>query len=131
MRKKFTLDIKEQLQRKVLNVLIVFIILVIVKGIFNQSNNINQDDILAPLFLGLTVVFCAIYSFNAFTSGNIVRNWSSLQIFSGIQNQLKNKTLMSDEKATRITIKIFGAFTVILALVCIIIAIHSFYTGKW
>ena len=72
-----------------------------------------------------------MYSFNAFTSGNIVKNWSSLLIFSAIFNRIKNKSLMPDEKAIKITTKIFGVFTLILAVVCIVIGIHSFYTGHW
>jgi ABC-type multidrug transport system permease subunit len=90
-RKKFKLNTKEQVQRKILNIIIVFIVLIIIKGIYNQSNNIDQDNILFPFFLILSIIFCAIYSFNAFTSGNIVRNWSSIRIFTTIYNYLIGK----------------------------------------
>src|SRR5665647_3110811 len=120
MREKFELNAKEKTQRKILIVLIICIVLIIAQGIFNQSNNINQDAILYPAFLSLSVIFCTIYSINAFTSGNLVKNWSSPLIFTSIFNQIRSKNLMSDEKAAKITTKIFGFFTLILAVICII-----------
>ena len=130
-RKKFKLNNKEKVQRKILNIIIVFIVLIIIKGIYNQSNNIDQDNILFPFFLILSIIFCAIYSFNAFTSGNIVRNWSSIRIFTTIYNYLKGKRNFSDEKAIKISTNFFGIFTLTLIIICIAVGIYSLYTGKW
>lgn len=129
MREKFDLNQKEEVQRKILFILLVSIFLIVIKGIYNQSNNINQDKVLTPAFLIASFSFCIIYSFNAFTTGNLVRNWSSYRIYNAIYNFLKNKKRMGDKEALRTTTKVFGFFTLGLAIVCIIVGIYELNNG--
>jgi len=129
--KKSEPTLSEKKISKLVYILLVFIFLILVKGIFNQLNNINQDKVLAPVFLILCFIFCIIYSANAFTTGNLVRNWSSPLIFRSIFNKIKKRKVISDEMAVRKTTIYFGYFTLNLALICIIVLIYYLYDGRW
>lgn len=131
MIKKTEPSLSEKKLSKIVYVLLVFIFLILAKGLFNQHNNINQDKVLAPVFLILCIIFCIIYSANAFTTGNLVRNWSSPLIFMKIFNRIKKRNIMSDENAIKKTTFYFGYFTMNLALICIIVLIYYLYDGTW
>ena len=93
---------------------------VILKGMYNQSNNIDQDYILIPIFLILSILFFSIYSINAFTSGNVVNNWANTNIFNYIYMYLAHNIGYSSVKARAYSIKAFGVFTFLIALGLII-----------
>ena len=131
MIKKTEPSLSEKKLSKIVYILLVFIFLILAKGMFNQHNNINQDKVLAPVFLILCIIFCVIYSANAFTTGNLVRNWSSPLIFMKIFNRIKKRNIISDEKAIKKTTFYFGYFTMNLALICIIVLIYYLYNGTW
>jgi hypothetical protein len=131
MIKKTEPSLSEKKLSKIVYILLVFIFLILAKGMFNQYNNINQDKVLAPVFLILCIIFCVIYSANAFTTGNLVRNWSSPLIFMKIFNRIKKRNIISDEKAIKKTTFCFGYFTMNLALICIIVLIYYLYNGTW
>ena len=77
---------------------------------YNESNNINKNNILAPNFLIISFIFCIVYGVNAFTTGNVVKNWVNYQIFDIVFNFVKSRKMISDDKAMVVTTKIFGAF---------------------
>lgn len=120
MREKFKLSSIEKIEQDILRVILVLDFTVIAKGIYNQSNNIDQDRILFPAFLTLSILFCLIYTINSFTTGNLVKNWASTEIYTFIFNFIKNKKTISDENAQRLTTKIFGYFTLAIAVVIIL-----------
>lgn len=131
MIKKSEPTLSEKKISKLVYILLVFIFLILIKGVFNQLNNINQDKVLAPVFLILCFIFCVIYSANAFTTGNLVRNWSSPLIFRSIFNKIKKRKIISDEIAIKKTTFYFGYFTLNLALICIIALIYYLYNYRW
>jgi uncharacterized membrane protein len=132
MEKRVQLSRNEKRQQTILLIIFIGVILVIVKGILNQSNHIDQDHILFPIFLIQSCIFCIVYSVNAFTTGNLVRKWGSHALFNFISDQVKNnKQSITDERAEKITAKIFGVFTGILAALAIATFIQSLHTGKW
>ena len=110
MRKKSQLYSREIIWQDILRVLLLLIILIVLKGMYNESNNINQNNILAPNFLIIAFIFCIVYGVNAFTTGNVVKNWVNYQIFDIVFNFVKSRKMISDDKAMVVTTKIFGAF---------------------
>jgi hypothetical protein len=78
MQEKIKLKGKEKLLQDILRVVLFSDFAVILKGMYNQSKNIDQDNILVPSFLILSIFFCSIYGINAFTSGNLVNNWADV-----------------------------------------------------
>lgn len=131
MRQKFELNKIEVKMRKVLLLIMITITLLVVKGILNDSNAVNQNIILAPTVLFLCIIFCTIYTLNAFTSGNLVRNWAHPLIFDFIFNQIKDKQLINIINATKTTTKIFGVFTLILGIFFVSILTYCLYTNNW
>jgi hypothetical protein len=95
---------------------------------YNESNSINQNEILVPNFLILAFLFCLIYGIDAFTTGNVVQRWVNNQIFESVFNLVKSKKIISDEKAEVFTIKIFGTFMLGFAALLIAIGI-DYYLG--
>lgn len=116
MREKFKLRPIEKIEQDILRVILILDFTVIAKGIYNQSNNIDQDNILFPAFLILSILFCLIYTINSFTAGNLVKNWASTEIYTFIFNFIKNKKTITDENAQRLTTRIFGFFTLAIAV---------------
>ena len=110
MRKKSQLYSREIIWQDILRVLLLLIILIVLKGMYNESNNINQNNILVPNFLIIAFIFCIVYGVNAFTTGNVVKNWVNYQIFDIVFNFVKSRKMISDDKAMVVTTKIFGAF---------------------
>ena len=110
MRKKSQLYSREIIGQDILRVLLLLIILIVLKGMYNESNNINQNNILFPNFLIIAFIFCIVYGVNAFTTGNVVKNWVNYQIFDIVFNFVKSRKMISDDKAMVVTTKIFGAF---------------------
>lgn len=131
MQKQNELNRKEKTQREIIKILIFLIVVIVIKGIYNQSNGIDQDYILFPAFLGISSIFCFIYTFNAFKSGNIVKNWANTKIFTFLFNHFKKNKLISDDIANKKAIKIFGLFIFVLGLISLIVGFFWFYTGGW
>jgi hypothetical protein len=127
MQEKIKLKGKEKLLQDILRVVLFSDFAVILKGMYNQSKNIDQDNILVPSFLILSIFFCSIYGINAFTSGNLVNNWASTNIFNHIYNFFTYKLGFSSSKAQNYTIRIFGSFTLLIAL-GLIMCIYIRYT---
>lgn len=131
MNSNFKLNKIEEKMRKILLLIMITITLLVVKGIINDSNNVNQNYILAPIVLLLCIFFCVIYTINAFTSGNLVKNWSHPLVFKLIFEQIKNMKSIENKNATNITIKIFGIFTFILGVFFLSIFAYCLYINNW
>lgn len=131
MRQKFELNKVEQKMRKTLLLIMIAVTLLVVKGILNDSNDINQNNILAPSVLLLCIIFCTIYTINAFTTGNLVKNWSHPFIFELIIKFIKKSKSIEDKNAINVTTKIFGLFTFILGLLFLTIFTYCFSTNNW
>ena len=131
MTEKFKLNNIEQKMRKALLLIMITITMLVVKGILNDSNNANQNNILAPSVLLLCIIFCVIYTINAFTSGNLVKNWSHPLVFIFILDQIKNKKSFDNNKAISVTTKIFGIFTFILGVFFLSIFAYCLYINNW
>ncbi len=58
----FTLTNNEKMLRNLLRLLLVLIIAVIAKGIFNQNSQVNQDGFLVPSMATLSQLFCGLYA---------------------------------------------------------------------
>lgn len=128
MIKKNEENINEKKLGYILCMLFLFIVIILLKGIFNEQNKINQDNILVPSLLISCFTFCILYSFNAFTSGNLVRNWSSALIYKIIFNRIKKKNVLPDKYAHKKTIYYFGYFSLALALISIMYFIYFLNT---
>jgi len=128
---KFQLTKTEEKQRKILVYSGLCLPLIVAAGMISSSADFSKNYILQPVLLFvlliLIIIFCSIYTFNAFTTKNIVRNWASPRIFSFIFNLFSNKH--TDEKAEKITIILFGCFTLIIGIACMILCIYFFCTG--
>jgi len=120
MIKKHRLGLREKKLSKIIYLLLIFIGLILMKGMFNDAMNIDENKILLPSCLILCSIFCIIYSHNAFTAGNLVRNWSSRLIFEKIYNHISKNSSLSEENLIKKTTFYFGYFSLILALICII-----------
>lgn len=131
MEEKNALTKCERIQEKIFVGLFISIFFVIVKGIINQSNNIDQDYILYPTFLVTSTIFCIMYSANAFMTGNLVRKWGNHILFNAIVEKVKMTYCVSEDKASKIATRVFGIFILILALICVASAWQSFHTGKY
>lgn len=68
MPEKFKLSAIEKIEEDILRIILVSDFTVIGKGMYNQSNNIDQDNILFPAFLILSILFCLIYTINSLTT---------------------------------------------------------------
>ena len=130
MTPKYELNKVEERMRKALLLIMITITMLVVKGILNDSNNVNQNEILAPAVLLLCITFCIIYTINAFTSGNLVKSWSHPRVFELIRKQIKKKSI-DNENAINITTKIFGIFTFILGVFFMSIFTYCLYTNNW
>ena len=126
MRKKNKLNSRELILQDILRVLLLLVILIVLKGMYNESNSINQNEILIPNFLIIAFLFCLIYGIDAFTTGNVVQRWVNNQIFESVFNLVKSKKIISDEKAEVFTTKIFGTFILGFALLLIAIGIDYY-----
>ncbi len=124
---KFELNKVEKVERIFLRINGIAIAAIVIKGIYNQENNIDQDYVLYPAILILCTTFCSVYTVNAFISGNLVGNWGNQAIFTSIFNLVKSKSLITDEKATKITIKVSGFFTLSIACFCLVSLIQYWY----
>ena len=128
MREKTGLNSKEKVLIEILRILLIFIAAILIKGMYNQSNHIDEDYFLVPAFCTLSEIFCLIYTFNAFTTGNLVRRWASTPIFTPLFHFIKSKNQLTDNKALNLTTKAFGIFTFIVFVIIIITEI-IFYTS--
>ena len=130
---KYRLTKAEEIQRKVLACCGLCLPLIIFAGSATSSAHLDKNYIIQPVLLFLllffTIIFCCIYSFNAFTTKNIVRNWAHPRIFTFVLD-LFNSSKITYEKAERITVFIFGFFTLAIAIGCLILCIY-FSCTKW
>ncbi len=127
MRKKNKLNSIEKTEQEILRVLLVFIFSIGFKGMYNESNNINQNHTLIPLFIIVSFLFCIIYGLNAFATGNIVKNWVNDQIFNALVNFFKIRRAASDDKAITLTTKVFGIFMLCIAASLLIAGIIFYF----
>ena len=131
MTQKFEVNKVEVKLRKALLLIMITITLLVVKGILNDSNEVNQNIILAPTVLLLCISFCTMYTLNAFTSGNLVRNWAHPLIFDFIFNQIKDEQSINNINAIKTTTKIFGVLTLILGIFFLSIFTYCLCTNNW
>ena len=127
MRKKNKLNSIEKREQEILRVLLVFIFSIGFKGMYNESNNIDQNYILIPIFITVSFLFCLIYGVNAFSTGNIVKNWVNYQIFDSLANFIKIRKKVSDDKAITLTTKAFGIFMLSIAAFLLVAGIIFYF----
>jgi hypothetical protein len=120
MQEKIKLKGNEKILQDILRVILFTDFAVILKGMYNQSKNIDQDYILGPSCLILSISVCSIYGINAFTSGNLVNNWANTDIFNYLYTFFTYKLGYSSLKAKNYTIRTFGSFILLIALGIII-----------
>jgi hypothetical protein len=113
-----SIEIKEQ---EILRGLLVLLLATILKGLYNEAKNIDQNYVLVPALFIICILFCIIYGINAFTTGNLVNNWSNTQLFNVIFNYFRNKRELPADKAMRYTTRMFGVFTFSLAAICTVL----------
>jgi len=127
MQEKIKLKGNEKILQDILRIILFTDFAVILKGMYNQRNNIDQDYILGPSFLILSILVCCIYGINAFTAGNLVNNWANTDIFNLLYAFFNNKLGYSRLKAKNYTIRIFGYFILLVTLGIIVFA-FVYYT---
>lgn len=113
MKEIFKLSYIEKIAQKTLLILLLILAVVMIKGIYNQDNKIDQNFILVPCAYVIGILFLIIYSINGFTSGNIVRNWIICNkltgpIFHSILTIIKSRNKMTPDNAIILTTKIFA-----------------------
>lgn len=113
MKQIFKLSPIEKTAQKALLILLLILAVVIIIGIYNQDNKIDQDFILVPCMYVIGLLFLIIYTINGFTSGNIVRNWIignklTGPVFHSIFTIIKSRNKMSPDNAIILTTKIFA-----------------------
>ena len=113
-REFFPLTSNEKILREILRSLGIIIFSVILKGMFNQHNSIDQDHILVPIVCTAIELYCILYVINAFTTGNLVRRWASDAVLTSVYNFIQTKKQTSDEKTLELTTKTFGIFMIAL-----------------
>lgn len=123
MREMFELNSKEKTLQEILRGLLILIFSLIAKGMYNDYNRLDENYILVPAYLIFSEIFCIIYIVNAFTNGNLVRKWASTPIFNAIFFFIKRNSIMTDDKALKLTTKIFGVFILIIAILLFIAGI--------
>lgn len=129
---KVDLTHSEKIQEKLILISAFTIILIFIKEIIFEGNNNDKQAkffLLSVLLMGS--VLCLIYTFNAFTTGNIVKKWSNHYLFDSINLKFKKKFRISDKKSTELTIKLFGTFTLILSIYWIILIIYKLQIGEY
>jgi len=109
-REAFPLTRNEKIVREILRFLLLIIACVIVKGMLNQNQNVNEDDLLVPICATAIQIFLVLYIFNAFTTGNLVRRWANDSIRIAVFNFIKENLKTDDAKATKFTTYFFGVF---------------------
>jgi len=127
MNRDIKLNSNEKKEQIILRSFLLFIAVIIFKGIYNQNCGIDQDYILWPLFLTVAGLFCLIYSINAFTTGNLVKRWASDYIFKFLFTLLKRNKLRTDDEASKLTTRLFGIFTLIISISLFVTEIIWFY----
>jgi hypothetical protein len=121
MQQKHALNSIEIKEQEILRGLLVLLLATILKGLYNEAKNIDQNYVLVPALLIICILFCVIYGINAFTTGNLVNNWANTQLYNVIFNYFTNKRGLPEDRAMRFTIRMFGVFTFSLAIVCSIL----------
>jgi len=127
---KFELNKKEKGLKKAFICLLFCITLIILKGIYNQTIGIDEDQVLFPLLLILTAIFSIIYSINAFENGNLVNNLRATYISNFIIFKLIKHYKMTYQNASKVTSKIFGFFTLFIFFYCILEAVFYFFNDN-
>lgn len=120
MREIFKLTPIEKIAQKTLFILMISLMFVVLKGVYNQDHKINQDIILVSCMYGIGIIFFLIYSINGFTSGNIVRNWIisnrlSGPVFHSTFSIIKSRRKITPDEALILTTKIYGSITLCAA----------------
>jgi len=129
---KLKLSNSEKIQEKlILMSTLSIIILVIGDVIFEFNNNDKPAKFFLLSVLFMASILCFTYTFNAFTTGNIVKKWSNHSLFDTIGIKLKNQFRISDQKSTALSIKLFGTFTLILSITWIILIIYKLQMGEY
>jgi len=129
-REMFPLNRNEKILREVLRIILFVIFSAIIKGCFNQSNNIDEDNILVPIVSTASELFCMFYIANAFTSGNLVRRWANDSVFASVFNFIQTKKNTTDEKALKLTTKAFGIFAMFLLGITILWELDFYFWTK-
>lgn len=123
MKEKFQLSSKEKIIQSILRLILVLVFMIISKGIYNQNNNIDEDNILFPAFLIISEFFCILYFTNAFNNGNLVKNWAGSITFYNVYTFYTKSKGYNDDIASKKTIRFFGFFSLIIAIILPLLAI--------
>lgn len=129
-REFFTLTNNEKMLRDLLRVLLVLIFAVIAKGIFNQNSQVNQDAFLVPSMATLSQLFCGLYAYNAFSTGNLARRWVNAALFAALFNLIQTTRKTSDERTLVLTTRAFGVFIIGAMLLTILWELNFYFWEK-
>ena len=131
MKEIFKLSPIERIAQKTLLILLILLVVIMLKGIYNQEYKIDQNFILIPCMYGIGILFLIIYTINGFTTGNIVRNWIisnrlSGPVFHSILSIIKSRNKLTPDNAIILTTKIYGSFTLCAAIFLMYKSLHFF-----
>lgn len=96
--------------------------IVIVIGIYFQNNNVDRDNILVPILLGVYFVLFGLFSLTGFSKGNLLKKWTPFFLYDFVLFIVKKGKVETDE-AQKITNRIVSIITLLL---CLLIAIVGF-----
>ena len=129
-REFFTLTNNEKMLRDLLRVLAMLIFAVIVKGIFNQNSEVNQDAFLVPSMATLSQLFCVLYAYNAFTTGNLARRWANAALFAVLFNGIQSLFKTDDERTLVLATRAFGVFIIGAMLLTVLWELNFYFWKK-
>lgn len=129
-REFYPLNNKEKIIREILRILLVIIFSIIIKGIYNESNRINEDHILVPICSTAGEVFFILYVINAFSSGNLVRRWVNDSVLTYIFNLIQTIRKTNDEMTMKLSTRLLGIFGFIILIIIILWELNFYFWAK-
>ncbi|HKZ68275.1 MAG TPA: hypothetical protein VJ111_18030 [Chitinophagaceae bacterium] len=123
MKEYFELDPNEKKQEWLLLSLAILVFLIIIKGVYNQQYNIDQDRILLPLLFFIGGTFFFIYGLNGLGKGNLTPKWTPFLIFQISIFLTKRFTSLSAEKARQFVKRSLGVLGLLIGIGLLIISI--------
>lgn len=125
MKQDFHLSYKEKRIEIILLILAVVTFIIIGKGIYNEKNNINQDNILLPLIMFLYGIFFLIYSFNGLSKGELIGKWTPFYLVPLLVILIIRVIKIQKEKAEKISRITIGILAFIVSLICFITGVKA------
>jgi len=125
MKEYFELNRKEKRQEWLLLSVSILLFLIVIKGVYNQEHNIDQDNILIPLFFLFGGIFFLIYGMNGLRKGNLTPKWTPFLLFQIALFLTKRLTSLTEENTREFVKKIMGILGLIIGTGLLIIGIFS------